>query len=210
MTTRAKRVGVVMGILFAALLVGAMVGGYMLSRDVPFDFQPDVMEANSFRKKLRSYEQARTNDHKGFVRFSQKEINSYISRTLTNVVETNGMFLHRLAVELGPTNFTVYSWGEYRKILPLKFVVQRQFRVQQEGTNVWELPLVSLKIGEVEVPENWWPQVTEFLRPLDAPLKEHYPWATNVPAVLVRKNEVSTKPELRLYTYKPIPPEDRR
>ena len=41
-----------MGILFAALLVGAMVGGYMLSRDVPFDFQPDVMEANSFRKAL--------------------------------------------------------------------------------------------------------------------------------------------------------------
>src|SRR5688572_28372331 len=130
MTTRAKRIGLVLGILFAALLVSAGVGGYMLSRDVAFDFHPDLMEANSFRKKLRNYEHARTNNTKGFVRFSQQEINSYISRTLTNVVETNGMYLNRLAVELGQTNFTVYSWGEYRRVLPLKFVVQREFRVQ--------------------------------------------------------------------------------
>lgn len=210
MTTRAKHIGVVFGILFAAVLVAAGVGGYMLSRDVAFDFNPDLNQANDFRRKLRNYEKARTNDHKGFMRFTQAEINSYISRTLTNVVETNGMLLHRFAVELGPTNLIAYSWGESRRILPLKFVVQREFSIRQEGTNVWELPLTAMKIGEVEIPENWWPKVTEILAPLDAPLRERYPWATNVPAVLVRKNEVSAKPELRLYTYKPIPDEDRR
>lgn len=210
MTTRAKRIGLAVGLLFTALLVGAGVGGYMLSRDVSFDFHPDVMEANRFRSKLRTYEKARTNDHKGFVRFSQLEINSYISRTLTNVHETNGMLLRRLALELGSTNLTLYSWGEYQILLPLRFVVQREFRIQQDGTNDWEMPLASLKIGEVEVPENWWPRVTKFLEPLDAPVKERYGWGTNIPAILVRKNELSSKPELRFYTYKPIPPEDRR
>ncbi|HUS35584.1 MAG TPA: hypothetical protein VM680_09560 [Verrucomicrobiae bacterium] len=213
MTTQAKRISLVFGLLFAALLVCAMVGAYMISRDVPFDFErPDVNEANSFRKKLRFYEAAKTNNQNGFVRFSQLEINSYISRTMTNIVETNSSPLHlrRVAVALNGTNLTLYSWGEYRKVLPLKFVVQREFRIQQEGTNLWEMPLVSFKIGEVEVPENYWTRMTEFLEPLDNPVKERYGWATNVPAILVRKNELSSKPELRLYTYKPIPPEDRR
>jgi hypothetical protein len=213
MTTQAKRISLVFGLLFGALLVWALVGAYMISRDVPFDFErPDVNEANSFRSKLRRYEAAKTNNQNGFVRFSQLEINSYISRTMTNIVETNSSPLHlrRVAVALGATNLTLYSWGEYRKVLPLKFVVQREFRIQQEGTNLWEMPLVSFKVGEVEVPEKYWTRMSEFFEPLDNPVKERYGWATNVPAILVRKNEVSSKPELRLYNYKPIPPEDRR
>lgn len=212
MTTQAKRIYLVFGVLFGALLVCAMVGAYMISRDVAFDFErPDVNEANSFRRKLRRYDEAMTNHHNGWVQFSQSEINSYITRTMTNIANTNGspLHLHRVAVALGATNLTLYSWGEYRRILPLKFVVQREFRIEQEGTNDWKMPLVSFKIGEVEIPESYWPQMTEFLEPLDRPVREKYGWATNAPAILVRKNERS-KPELRLYTYKPIPAEDRR
>jgi hypothetical protein len=212
MTTRAKRIYLVFGVLFGALLVCAGVGGYMISRDVAFDLdRPDLNEANNFRKKLRRYEAAKATNQNGWVQFSQSEINSYISRTMTNIANTNSssLQLHRIAVALGATNLTLYSWGEYRMLMPLKFVVQREFRIQQEGTNNWEMPLVSFKIGEVEIPEEYWPRMTEFLAPLDQPVKERYGWGTNVPAILVRKN-VNSKPELRLYTYKPIPPEDRR
>ena len=60
MTTQAKRIYLVFGVLFAALLVCALVGAYMISRDVAFDFErPDVNEANSFRRKLRKFDEAR-------------------------------------------------------------------------------------------------------------------------------------------------------
>lgn len=211
MSTQAKRIYLVFGVLFAALLVCAIVGAYMISRDVAFDFErPDLNEANSFRKKLRRFEEGRASNRMGWVQFSQSEINSYISRTMTNIANTNGspLQLHRVAVALGATNLTVYSWGEYHRVLPLKFVVQREFRIEQEGTNDWKMPLVSFKIGEVEIPENYWQQMTEFLEPLDRPVKEKYGWVTNAPAILALKNERS-KPELRLFTYKPIRPEDR-
>jgi hypothetical protein len=213
MTTRAKRVSLVIGLLFVALFVGALVGAYMLSRDIHFDLgNPNVVEANNFRKKLRRYETAITNGTHGYVKFSQVEINSFIGRTMTNSTETgSGMHLRRMAVGLTDTNLMLYSWGEYRVAnMPLKFVVQRGFTIRQEGTNQWEAPMDSLKIGEVEVPENWWPRLAAILEPLDQPVKDKFAWTTNIPALMVKKNELSKKPELTLYTYKPIPDEDRR
>lgn len=214
MNTRAKRVFLALALFMAVVLVAALVGAYMISRDVSFDWEnPNVVEANRFRSKLKRYDTAVTNASKGFVRFSQVEINSYISRTLTNNADANGngMHLRRLAVGLGETNLTLFSWGEYRMLnMPLKFVVQREFRIEQDGTNQWEMPLASFKVGEIEVPENWWPRVSALIDPLDQPVRERYAWTTNIQALLVRKNEVSSKPELRLYTYKPIPAEDRR
>src|SRR5688572_30262413 len=125
MTTRAKRVSLVIGLLFVALFVGALVGAYMLSRDIPFDFEnANVMEANRFRTKLRRYETAMTNGTQGYVKFSQVEINSYIGRVMTNTTDEGGMHLRRVAVGLTDTNLMLYSWGEYRVAnLPLKFVV---------------------------------------------------------------------------------------
>ena len=212
MTPRAKRVSLVVGLLFVALFVGALVGAYMLSRDIPFDFEnPNVLEANNFRKKLRRYETAMTNGTHGWVKFSQLEINSYISRVMTNNVETNapGMHLRRFAVGLTDTNLMLYSWGEYRVAnLPLKFTVLRGFSIRQEGTNQWETPMESLKIGEVEVPENWWPRMAPLLASLDEPVKEKFAWTTNIPTFMVKKNQLSKKPELTVFTYKPVRPED--
>jgi hypothetical protein len=201
------------GLLALVLLVGVLVSAYMISRDPGSDFleHPNPVEANHFRNKLGRYENALTNGQNGFVRFSQLEINSYIRQTLTNNADTNtpGMHLRRVGVGLNSTNLTLYSWGEYRAFnLPLRFVVQRGFRIQQEGANQWEMPMEWMKVGEVEVPKRFWDSVGAELAPLDEPVKEAFAWRTNIQAMLVRKNELSQRPELRLYTYKPIPAED--
>jgi hypothetical protein len=215
MTTRAKHVLFVVGLLFVVLLVGALVGAYMISRDPGFAFEnPNAFEANRFVTKLRRYENARTNGHQGFVRFSQAEINSYIRQTMTNIPasrEGSSLRLRRVGIGLSNTNLTLFTWGQCSFLkLPLKFCVQRGYRIEQNGTNQWEMPLESFKVGEVEVPRRYWDSAAAFFKPLDQPALDSFPWRTNVPALLVRKNEISDRPELRLYTYKPIPPEDLR
>src|SRR5258706_13541613 len=133
-SARAKRVFLALGLAMLVVLVSALVGAYMLSRDPGVDFgKPNSIEANQFRRKLGRYENAATNSQPGFVRFSQGEINAYIRQQITNQPGTNapGMRLRRVGVGLGATNLTLYSWGEYRMFnLPLKFVVQRGFYVQ--------------------------------------------------------------------------------
>jgi hypothetical protein len=201
--------------LFVVVLVGALVGAYMISRDPGFAFEnPNKFETDRFVTKLGKYESAVTNQQKGFVRFSQAEINSYIRQSMTNMpseTDAAGLHLRRIGIGLGNTNLTLYTWGRYKALgLPLKFCVQRGFRIDQNGTNEWQMPLESFKVGEVEVPKRFWDSATAFLRPLDQPVLEQFAWRTNIQAILVRKNELSDRPELRLYTYKPIPAEDLR
>src|SRR4051812_17235735 len=114
---RTKRVLFIVGLLFLVVFVGALVGAYMISRDPGFAFEnPNAFEADRFVKKLAKYENAVTNQQKGFVRFSQAEINSYIRRSMTNQPpETNaaGLHLRRIGIGLGNTNLMVYTWAQY-------------------------------------------------------------------------------------------------
>src|SRR4051812_16930134 len=152
-SARARRILLALGLCAAIVVVLVLVGAYMLSRDVPFDWQsPNAVEANRFKGKLARYENAKSNGQHGFVRFSPLEINSYIRQTMTNQADTNapGVHLTRVGVELVNTNLMLYSWGEYRMFnFPLRFVVQRSFSIQQEGANAWETPMESFKVGEV-------------------------------------------------------------
>jgi hypothetical protein len=213
-SARTKRVFLFLGLLVAVLFVSALVGAYMLSRDPGFNWEnPNVIEANHFKGKLQRYENAMTNGTHGYVRFSQLEINSYIRQSLTNSAETNapGLRLRQVALGLAHTNLTLYSYGQYRLFnLPLNFVVQREYYIKQEGANQWEMPLESFKVGEVEVPRRWWDSAANFLEPLDQPLKEQFGWSTNIPALAVAKNELSERPELRIFTYKPVSADDLR
>jgi hypothetical protein len=92
----------------------------------------------------------------------------------------------------------------------LRFVVQRSFSIQQEGANAWETPMESFKVGEVEVPRKYWDSVNTFLGPMDAPVLDSFGWRTNIPALAIIKNELSQRPELRVYTYKPVSAEELR
>jgi hypothetical protein len=212
---RTKRLVVVLLSLPVVLVIVAGIYGYLLSRDPGFDMEsPNAVDARECRRKLKLYGNSVTNGHIGFVRLSQLEINSYIREALTNSVgDTNasGLHLKRLGVGLTTTNFTVYSWGEYKVMnFAAPLVVQRTYKITQQGTNQWQLPLESLKIGHVEISERIWDKVLPCLEPLDSAALDRFSWTTNILALLTAKNELSQRPELRLYTYKPIPAEDLR
>lgn len=237
---RARRVGILIGLLVAAGFVGAGYLGYRLTREPYFDWEDaNAIEAREAQRKLRLYDTSYAQGDRGFVRLSQLEINSYLKELISTnsaagtsanpppaVEETNspastaeppdamakrGLQLTRIGVQLGKTNVTLFSWAERRVFgCPIRFVVQRGFHIQQSGANRWDLPMDSIRVGEVQIPARYWNKLEPAIRTLDEPLEGKFAWATNIQAMLITKNEISQRPELRLYTYKPIPDEDLR
>lgn len=217
MTIRTKRVLFVMVFLFLAATGAAIYAGYMLTRDIPFDWEnPNFVEANEARRKLRLYDTSVTNGTRGFARLSQLEINSYLmsnsTNRATNVVTGEPFRFKKVGIGLGNTNFLVYSWGETSLLgRPVPFTMMRSFQIRQpEEDGRWDLTMNFMQVGNVEVPREYWGRFDQVVERMDAPLRNEFAWMTNIPAILVRKNELSQRPELRLYTYKPIPPADLR
>jgi hypothetical protein len=216
---RTKRILLVFGLFLAVVVVGAGVLAFMVSRDVPFDWEnPNFVEASEARRKLKLYDNSVEAGSRGFVRLSQVEINSYLmsminptNKPVAAAEDIAGpVKLQRAALNLTSSNMVLHTWGEARKFgLPLRFVVQRGLRINQRGTAPWEISKEFMKIGELEVSKEYWPKFESYLEALDKPLLEQFKWTTNIQAILVAKNEVSQRPEFRLYTYKPIPAADR-
>ena len=221
---KTRSVALVLGLLFLVLLVVALVLAFMVSRDVSFDWEnPNNIEAAEARRKIKLHESSMASSQRGFVRLSQLEINSYLMSVLnptnkpTNSVTAEvtedapgKVKLRRAALALTSTNMILYSWGDGKVMgLPVKFVIQRGLRIHQEGTNAWQINTEFLKVGELDIALKNWPKVQPYLDALDQPLLDQFRWATNIPAMIVARNELNHRPEFRLYTFKPIPQDVR-
>src|SRR5687767_7199144 len=218
MTVKTKRVLFLLGLLFAVIIVGALVLAFMISREIPYDWDhPNAIEASEARRKLKLYDTSLESGQRGFVRLSELEINSYLASVLsptnrsTNAVEgevSGPVKLRKAAVGLTATNIMLFSWGEAKPLgLPLKFMVQRGLRINQSGTNDWTIATDFMKIGELEIEPKHWPRFQPYLAALDKPLLEQLKWTTNIQAMIVIKADLNTRPEFRLYTFKPVPSE---
>jgi hypothetical protein len=205
-SNRTKRIGILLGTLVGLVVLGVVYVIFMATRDVSFDWEnPNAVEALEARRKLKRYETSLAKGQQGWVRFSQLEINSYLMGASTNEPPEGTQYrLRRVGVELTATNATLYSWGERHVLsVPVHFVLQRTFRVRQTGTNIWEMPMDEIKIGDMEVPKRFWHRLKPAVDGLDEPLREYLRWGTNIQGMAVAKNDVSQLPELRLYTYPP-------
>ena len=217
---KTKRVLFLLMLLFAVVIVGIVVFAFMISRDVPYDWDhPNAIEASEARRKLKLYETSLETGARGFVRFSELEINSYLDSALnltnksTNAVEGEvaaPLKLRKAAIGLTSSNVVLYSWAEARPLgLPLNFVMQRGLRINQSGTNEWSISTEFMKIGELEIERKHWPRLETYVEALDKPVLEQLKWSTNIQAMIMIKTDVNSRPELRLYTFKPIPSDVR-
>jgi hypothetical protein len=217
---RTKRVLFLLTLLFAVVIVGVLVFAFMISRDIPYDWDhPNSIEASEARRKLKLYETSLESGQRGFVRFSELEINSYLASVLsptnksTNAVEAEmagPVKLRKAAVGLTSTNIILFSWGQARPLgLPLNFVLQRGLRLNQTGTNAWSVSTEFMKIGELEIERKYWPRLETYVSALDKPLLKELTWTTNIQAIIGIKSDMNQRPELRLYTFKPIPSDVR-
>jgi hypothetical protein len=220
---KTRSIALIFGLLLVVTVVGALVLAFIVSRDVPFDWEnPNYIEAAEARRKLKLFESSMESHQRGFVRLSQLEINSYLMSVLnptnktTNSVQaemntdaSRQVKLRRAAVLLTSTNMILHSWGDGKMFgVPVKFVVQRGLRFRQEGSEPWTMNTEFLKVGEMEIAPKNWPRLQPYLDALDKPLLDELKLSTNFPAVHIARSEVN-RPEFRIYTYKPIPQDAR-
>lgn len=194
----------ILGILFAALLLGLGILAYQLTRTVDFSWeQANSVEAKEAVRKITLVRNGIEAGKKGFIRLSQIEINSYLMGAITNVSPGSGPKLTNVKVDLTKTNFTLVSFGEVKVInWPVQIAMKRNFRIEQ-GTNSWEFPLDEVHVGDVKIPRRVWPYLSKLARRLDQPLGAQFAWATNIPAMRLARNEMSGDAELRVYTFVP-------
>jgi len=218
---RTKRVLAGLGILLLAAVGVVAYFGYKATRDPGFDWDaPNVVDASEAHRKLRQYRGALEKGERGYFRFSQAEINSYLSFVSTNkVAGTNNLSgtnvvggnlgARRQGIELRDTNLFVNTIVEQAAMgYTLPLALQRRYRVEQEGTNDWALALEGARVGDLPLRTNFWPRVETMVRPFDEDWLARLTGTTNIPAIMIGPNATTKEPELRLYTYKPIPAED--
>lgn len=167
------------------------------------------LDAKEAERKLKIYAEAFGTSRRGFIRLSEAEINSYLQehyfadsdKNSTNALASGARLLDG-RVELLGRGLTWSCW--LRKPLlgqPLDLVWQRVMELNQHSTQ-WVFQTKSMWLGNVEVPPRFWPFVTQQLGEADLVLSNRHQWFSRLPALEIKTNELSAKPELRLYTYR--------
>ena len=196
--------------VFLLLLVVGAGGGtflYLITRDLPTHWQePNKVELIEADRKLKLLNEALAEKKRGFVRLSEVEINSFLQNRYNSgkgSASGGGPNLDRTVVLLNATNLTLVTWVTKPVLgygLPL--VWQRSVAPIQE-TNGWRMTMTGMRVGELNIPPQFWSKVEAELSGVDSVFEERKAWLAQIPTLAIMRNEVSQSPELRLYTYVP-------
>lgn len=203
-----KRVLVVFVLLVLVLLGGAVYLAAQLTASVPIEFRQDTnaVEAREANRKLRLLDEAIKAWRPGFVRLSEVEINSHIREKFngTNAPAGEGHWrLIRSGVLLGNSRVTFVNWLSrpvFNHEVPI--VWQRVFRMV-EGQAGLPFVLESMRIGQVPIPEKFWPQANEWLSVNDRIFAERQEWMAQLPKIALARSETGKETEFRLFSRVP-------
>jgi hypothetical protein len=194
--------------IFAILAVLAF-GGLLLLLTSGIEVQlaqdPNSVEEHEANRKLNLLNDAQANKRRGFVRLSEVEINSFLEgRYNGRSYRTNSpVQLVKSCVQLNPPHLVFTTWHTRPVLgLNLPFVWQRTL-VPVKKSGSWCFSTRQMRVGRVEIPERFWPEVERFLGECDRTFEERTVWLAHLPAISLTRNELSQAPELRLYTYLP-------
>ena len=181
---------------------------YLLTRPLDLEFaqEPNAVEAHEATRKLKLLSDAQTTQKKGFVRFSEVEINSFLDGRYNAAPQTQTNSLVKLVksgVLLGADHATFVTWHHVPIFgFELPLVWQRVVSTSK-STNGWNFELESMRVGQLDIPEQYWSRVEGLLGATDSLFEERRAWLESIPLVTIAHNEISKSPEFRLYTYVP-------
>ena len=195
-------------IFFVTVLATVGTALYLITRPLENDFaqDPNAVEAHEANRKLKLLSDAQTTQKRGFVRLSEVEINSFLEgryNSGTASQTNNPVKLVKTGVLLGPDQVTFVTWHKapiFGFNLP---IVWQRVILPVQTTNGWTFALESMRVGQLEIPAQYWPKVDAILGSGDALFEERKAWLQSLPLVSLSHNEVSKSPEFRLYTYVP-------
>lgn len=197
--------------LMVVVVVCGAVGGYLFMQitarvsvaDTPALKVDDMAEVN---RKLALFEESLRTGRKGFIHFSQGEINAYVEQYLGQRLakaDTNQPApcqLIKARAFLTGEGLVWVSWVRATwKKWSREVVWQRAFDLVW-ATNRWDFRLRSMYIGQMRIPERYWTQAGRWLGETDGLFAEKTEWVTKLPAVQIWTNDF-LKLELKLYNY---------
>ena len=186
--------------------VGSLL--YLLTRplDVEFAQDPNAVEAFEANRKLKLLNEAQTERRQGFIRLSEVEINSFLEGRYNAAATkpTNSTVrLVKSGVLLDQGSLTFVTWHRAPVLgFELPFVWQRVVTPTGD-TNGWGFRLRAMRVGQLDIPLEYWTRVEQILGGSDALFEERKYWLRKLPFVSLAQNEQSKSPEFRLYTYVP-------
>lgn len=173
---------------------------------------PNILDAREAERKLALFSDAMKIARRGFVRLSEVEINSYIEQRYfgnsaspaktTGTAGEPGARVLRAAAFLSHEAVTWTCWvrGEWFG-RPREWVWQRTFELVPNCPEASDFRLASMSVGQLQIPRVLWPQVQAAFADVDDLFTHQAVWLANVPAVEIKTNVFSLKPEVRLFTY---------
>jgi hypothetical protein len=164
----------------------------------------DGLDAAEATRKIKALDDASKRSAKGFIRLSEPEINAHLAKIYKgNTNSHNGLLHVRSAVNLGPDHFTLFTWVKKSlPFMPIETAWQRKFELSGTGP-AKQFKLVSMKIGNLTVPENEWARVEKFLGPVDAVYSNEVTRLLLLPAIELRSVAGGRGFEARFYNYDP-------
>jgi hypothetical protein len=170
---------------------------------------PNIFDAQEADRKLKLFEGAQRDAKKGFIRLTEIELNSYLrehylggfKKGAAPGPESGQRGLLDCRLDLTRNGMVWHCW--LHKPLwkhTARLYWERTFGLARAGDQ-WTFALRSMRVGDVDVPRRFWPQVQGFLGGVDEVFVKQSNWVAQLPAVELRPNEFSQSPELRLYTY---------
>lgn len=201
-------------LLALAVAIGAILlaGGYyffQITREVDTGWAdtPNSVDALEARRKLRLFQEAQKVSRRGFVRLSEVELNSYLEQNFsataaaaqTNAPGSNGLL--KSFVSLNVPDVIFYCWVRKKIIgIPVDFVWQRTVRLERAADR-WDFPVQAVKVGHLEIQPRDWELANRLLGGADQAFSKQFDWLAHLPGLEIAENELSRRPELRLYTY---------
>jgi hypothetical protein len=175
--------------------------------EIVFAQKPTAADREEAARKLKLLEEAQTNKKNGFIRLNEAEINSLLQARSPKAAKDRGdkqVELLKVGVLLHDNDITFVNWQEVSVIgLHLPIVWQRDLEAER-NKNGWRLALRGMRLGKVTIPERFWSEINRFFGITDSAFDERKAWLATLPTVMLSRNEISQKPELRFYTYVPV------
>lgn len=146
----------------AALLLSAVILGLVATRSIrpPWRQFPNPAHQYDAARKLRIFEESMRLGRRGYVRFSEVELNSYAGDWLAQrraAVEDAEELPSRICFELGADRVNIYCWFD-EDILggqkEIAWIRTYQHRAEGESAGRWEM--VKLRCGGLTLPRQAW------------------------------------------------------
>jgi hypothetical protein len=205
---RVKKALMALGGALAAVVLVAIYYGYQLTRqeDTGMHIGVNTPDAQAVTRKLKILQDAQLSGKKGWVRFSEVEMNSFLhyefnSAALSTNEPLPEVETARSFIDLTKQDVVWYSYVQ-RRVLgrPIQFLWERTLSISSENGR-WTFPVKAMRVGDVEIPRRFWAQVDKFFEGADAKYQLRRQWIEKVPYLQLTNNELSTLPELRIYSY---------